>query len=51
MALSKLPLKRPVPIYSETQQTIDSFKAIGWQNIATIMIATESIKSHTRKRA
>ena len=31
--------------------TIDSFKAIGWQNIATIMIATESIKSHTRKRA
>jgi hypothetical protein len=50
-ALADLSFKGPVPIYSETQQSIDSFKAIGWQNIATIMIATESIKSHTRKRA
>jgi hypothetical protein len=49
--LADLSFKGPVSIDSEAQQTIDSFKAIGWQNIATIMIATESIKSHTRKRA
>jgi hypothetical protein len=51
MALSNLPLKRPVSIHSETQQPIYLLKAVGWQNIATIMIATESIKSHNRKRA
>jgi hypothetical protein len=51
MALPNLPLKRPVAIYSETQQSIDSFKAIRWQNIATIMIASESFQSHPRKRA
>jgi hypothetical protein len=51
MALSKLPLKRPVPIYSETQQSIDSFEAISWQNIAAIMVASESFQSHPRERA
>jgi hypothetical protein len=51
MALSNLPLKGPVSIYSEAQQAINSFKAIGWQNIAAIMITTESFKSLTRKRA
>jgi hypothetical protein len=51
MALSNLPLKGPVSIYSETKQSIDSFKAIRWQNIATIMVASESFKSLTRVRA
>jgi hypothetical protein len=51
MTLANLLLKGPVSIYSEAQQTIDFFKAIGWQNIATIMITTESFQSHTRKRA
>jgi hypothetical protein len=51
MALPNLPLKRPVTIDPEAQQAIDSFKAIRWQNIATIMIASESFESHTRKRA
>jgi hypothetical protein len=51
MALSNLPLKGPVSIYSETKQSIDSFKAIRWQNIATIMVASESFQSHTRERA
>ena len=51
MAMPNLPLKRPVSIHSETQQSIDSFKAIGWQNIAAIMITTESFKLHAIKRA
>jgi hypothetical protein len=51
MAPSNLPLKGPVSIYSEAQQAINSFKAIGWQNIAAIMITTESFKSVTRVRA
>jgi hypothetical protein len=49
--LADLSFKGPVSIDSEAQQTIDSFKAISWQNIATTMVASESFQSHPRERA
>jgi len=49
--LADLSFKGPVSIDSKAQQAIDSFKAISWQNIATIMVASESFQLHTRERA